>query len=489
LKAQVNNRKHGFFRFPVGLFGLCFLASSAAAQVPTPVQPEPQRITGSFRTIFDLEQDEISGTDLDLANYLRLDVRPFLGERTLFHFYGRLRFDLDHESTEDKALKNSNQCIFQAFLELHQSPRPLDIRLGRQWVPEVDGAYLDGGRLDFPLGHDLGVILFGGRPASPYSSGDHQYLAGGRLSFTPFKSTTFWLSGLRSDEGDPNSNDQIGFHINQNIWRVCNLYGDYKFLNNRSKALRIGGNGVIQPFQLELRGSYYNRINRTPTPKRDDVDGRYFSDYFLLLNSVEELDSYTFNATKYLGESLAVTAGIAVTRIRGEENPTNRDSEHYFFSLQLFDLFMKRLTFSVDVNCARARLSNRSKTLFKDLDGSEEEITTIIKQDDQTFFITGQVDYSFPIGLKAAVGSAYGDFDFDRSMESNQPVLETLPRSFLATADGDRFITRTYFVDLDYKFNKSWSSKLLLEYNHSKINTGSDPGDYGRIVSSILYRF
>jgi hypothetical protein len=193
--------------------------------------------------------------------------------------------------------------------------------------------------------------------------------------------------------------------------------------------------------------------------------------------------------TKYLGESLAVTAGIAVTRIRGEENPTNRDSEHYFLSLQLFDLFMKRLTFSADVNCARAKLSSRSKTLFKDLDGSEEEITTIINQEDQTFFITGQVDYSFPIGLKAAVGSAYGDFDFDRSMESNQPVLETLPRSFLATADGDRFITRTYFVDLDYKFNKSWSSKLLLEYNHSKINTGSDPGDYGRIVSSILYRF
>jgi hypothetical protein len=260
-------------------------------------------------------------------------------------------------------------------------------------------------------------------------------------------------------------------------------------LNNSSKELRLGGNGVIEPIQLQLRGSYYNRLNRTPTPKRDDIEGRYLSDYFLLLNGVEKLDRYTLNATKYLGESLAVTGGIAVTRIRGDENPTNRDAEHYFFSVQLFDLCLKRLTFSVDANWARAELSSRSMTLFKDVDGSEEEITTIIRQEDKSFFITGQVDYFFPIGLKAAVGSAYGDFDFDRSMQSSQPVLETLPRSFLATADGDRFITRTYFVELDYKFNRKWSSRLLLEYSHSKINTGSDPDGYGRIVSSILYRF
>jgi hypothetical protein len=115
----------------------------------------------------------------------------------------------------------------------------LDIRLGRQWVPEVDGAHLDVGRVDSPLAHDFGIILFGGRLASPYSSEDHQYMVGGRLSITPFKSTALWLTGLRSDEDDPNSNDQIGLHIGQNLWRVCNLYGDYEILNNRSKALPL----------------------------------------------------------------------------------------------------------------------------------------------------------------------------------------------------------------------------------------------------------
>jgi hypothetical protein len=121
--------------------------------------------------------------------------------------------------------------------------------------------------------------------------------------------------------------------------------------------------------------------------------------------------------------------------------------------------------------------------------GQQEEVTTTIKQDDQSFFITGQVDYQFSKAFRASVGSAYGDFDFERVMRSDQQVLETVPRSFLFTSDGEKFITRTYFVELDYKLSVNWSTRLLIEYNHSKINTGSDPDDYGRVVSSILYRF
>jgi hypothetical protein len=473
----------------LALVWLVLLVPSAAEETAGQPQIQTRRITGSFRTLIELEQDDLSGTDLDAGAYLRLNVYPFVNEHSLFHFYGRLRFDLDGESPTDDALKGSDQRIFQAYLELRQWPRPLDIRLGRQWVHEVEGVYLDGCRFDVALRHNLGLTLFGGRPASAYSSRQHQYLVGGRASFSPFKATTLRLTGVRSDEDHPEANDQIGFHVSQTLWKTCRLYGDYKILNTRDKEIRLGGNGLIPAIQLELRGSYYHRLNRIPNPRKDDVEARYFSDYFLLLDSVETLDRYALSATKYLGEHFAVGGGFSVTSIKGKENPTNRESEHYFVSFQVFHLPIKRLTFSVDANLAKASFSNHDETLFTDVFGQQEEVTTTIKQDDQSFFITGQVDYQFSKAFRASVGSAYGDFDFERVMRSDQQVLETVPRSFLFTSDGEKFITRTYFVELDYKLNVNWSTRLLIEYNHSKINTGSDPDDYGRVVSSILYRF
>jgi len=100
------------------------------------------------------------------------------------------------------------------------------------------------------------------------------------------------------------------------------------------------------------------------------------------------------------------------------------------------------------------------REVFTDHDRSTSVITRT-RQDDETLFVTGEFEYVFFKGLTGTIGISYGDFDFDRAMTTNRAVTDQLPPSLLASHIGERFITRTYFAEADWKINKTGYQNYL----------------------------
>lgn len=446
-------------------------------------------LKGSFRTVFEYEEDEIAGEDSDLKSYLRLEVDPFKNDRISFYFYGRTRLDLDSESETDHVFGSSDTRIFQAYLEVKDLPDSFSIRGGRQWVHEVEGVYFDGILIGASPFSKFDILIFGGRPVSEYSSTDAQSIYGGSITCHPLKHTVFSADAVRSDEDNPIVNDHVSLHLKQRIGNHTRLIFDQKFLNRRSRDFRFGGNAYIKPAGLELRWNFYKILNRYAIRRKDDIEARYYSGYYLLLDETEEIERFDISATKYFGNRFSCSVGFSFTNIIGKENPTNRDSRHGFISIQVYDLLIQRLTISLDANWAAADVSGSWTEVFVDVDKSITTTTVRTRQKDETFFISGEFEYFFLKGLSVSLGMTYGDFDFERAINTNQSVSDLVPASLLVTNVGEKFITRTFFAEASWKINRTWSLRLLAEHNRSKINTATDTDDYMRIVTSLRCRF
>lgn len=472
---------------------LSLVSASAIAALFTIPENTLDRINGSIRTVMEYEEDEINESDLDISSYLRFDVQRLFDDRLSFHFYGRYRQDLDGRTANDKALNRSQRRIFQAYFDFDDSSFPFLVRAGRQWVHEASNVYIDGLLLKMDWLDTLRLTVFGGIPVPAYSASASDLLYGGRIDYQPFSKTRFSVTAVRSDDNNPNVNDHIGLRIEQGLGQSARVYYYQSFLNKREQDLQLGGSVYINRLQMQLQFSYYRLLSRTPRPDRDDIDGRYFSRFALILDQMQQLERYNFTATKYFGEHFAASGGFYFTRIREKENPTNRDSNHYFVSLQFFDILIKNLNFSIAANRVTTNASLRSSELVSDSQlgqpSTDIVVFTTARQDDDTYFITGELEYAFRKGLTAGLGASYGSYEFDRALSSTQPVSDQVLSSLRVTDDGQTFITRSYFARTQWKINRQWALRLFAEYNRSKINSGVSADDYWRFVGSVNYRF
>jgi len=186
-----------------------------------------------------------------------------------------------------------------------------------------------------------------------------------------------------------------------------------------------------------------------------------------------------------------VSAGFSLVEIRGEENPSNRDTERYFGSVHWYDLFVRNLEASITGSWVRAEL-NGEETYTVDYAGGSEEVTKSYEREEDAFVVTGEVGYRFSRALRASVGSAYGDYDFDSNLDLDQAYSDEFlaaDRGYLVSGLGGRLITRTYFVEAWWKLRERLSARWLLEWDHSRISVNTETDDYVRLLSSVTYSF
>jgi len=472
---------------------ICILFSSLCGAEPTASteNPYPLGVDGSLRFLSEFEEGTTTQDDYDFSTYLRLELDPLFHEKASFYFYGRSRIDFDSESDIDDALEESDHRIFQSYLSLKDIPKPFGLRLGRQWIHEVEGVHLDGLRFDVKKWGDFDFMGFAGRPVSEYTSTDSEQVYGGEIRYRPFRNALFRLTIVRSDEDHPIIDDHIGIHWVQKFWNRVRVYGDYKALNRRSKDFRIGASTFLEPLALDLHGNYYRRVNRTPKPGTDDVEGRRFSEFYQLLGTTERLERYGFRATRYFNDQYAISGGLSVINILDKETPSHRESERYFLTFHIYNFLISNLQLSIDGNYVKARFdSENSYTSTSTL--GDEILTSEIKREEEVFVFSGQLEYQVHKDLKVALGSSYGDYDFSSSVNTSQAFNDYFlndGRDLLFSGLGGRFITRTYFAEMRWKIKKDLNAKILAEWDHSKLSANIETEDFARIVASVDYRF
>lgn len=470
---------------------VCFVITCAALPVKAEDTEDSRLVDfeGSYRAVFDYEQDEIDGDDLDFKQYLRLNLHPFFHEKAAFHFYGRVRADIDSDTVTDKALSQSDHRVFQAYAELDGMPARTRVRLGRQWIHEVEGVHVDGARAEVMDWSGVDFMAFGGRAVSAYSSTEGHEVIGGAAGYRPFRGALLRLTGVWNDEENPITDDEVGLYWLQRVGETSRFHADYKILNRRGKEFRLGASTFIPAWQTELLGNYYRRVNRSPIPERDDVFGRRFSEFHTLLGEVEELDRYGLTGTRYFADRFALSGGCSLIDIRGRENPANRDTERYFLAFHFYDLLLEHMDVSITGNYIHAELESQET---QTVEYTGEQVTKEYERDEETFLITGEARYRISPAARVSVGSAYGDFDFSSSVDLDQAYSQEFldtQLGWLVSGLGGRFITRTYFAEFRWRIRKELTARFLAELDHSKISANNDTDDYVRLVTGLTYTF
>jgi len=448
-------------------------------------------IQGSYRSMLEYEEDPVSDHDLDWGQYLRFHAQPLLSPKNSFHFFGRVRTDFDHESSVDEAFARSDHRIFQAYGEFRDWLPSTRLRLGRQWIHEVEAVHLDGIRAEWLDAGPFDFMGFAGRPVSAYSSTDGHQVFGGEVRYEPWNSTLFRVTGVRNDEDHPAIDDQVGLHWDQYWVPGVRTYAEYTFLNERGKEFRTGGTAFIHPLQVELSGSYYRRVNRSPVPERDDIDSRRFSEFYYLLGESEELERYGLTATRFFGEHFSILTGWSQVSILGKDNPSNRNTDRYYGTLSWYDFPIKKMDLSLTGNYVRAKYTSDLSYTVDHAQGTDE-VNSRLEGDEETFVITGQLDYELSRAVEMSVGSAYGDYDFSTEIELNQTYSEEFlqfSRNYLVSGMGGQFITRTFFAEIRWKIRDNLTTRLLGEWDQSEVSANQEDEGYGRLVAGLTWRF
>lgn len=212
-------------------------------------------MSGRASTVLEWYDDAEGDTALPVYQYLQFSVMDIADKGYNFKAYGRLADDLNDEVDIDSRL-------YYAYLEKKDLYSSLDFRLGRQFISTTAGASLmDGLSLDYALGKDYHVSLFGGGDVSYYEGYNVKDVIwgtelGGRYLDDALEMNVAYLQKLQDGRLDI---ELIGFDLNYDWNGKLYLYNEtqYDWISERISYELLGGKYRFDgPYTLRLEYLY-----------------------------------------------------------------------------------------------------------------------------------------------------------------------------------------------------------------------------------------
>ena len=446
--------------------------------------------SGSIIYAFDYDENERED-DFDFSTYLRTRTGVTLRERKVsLVFNGRLRTDLDSGSSDrDRAFEaRTDKRIFQAYLDTKDWwPWASGIRIGRQWVHEIESIHMDGIRFS-TKSDKANFMVFGGRPVSEFSAVSSHHVYGGQMRLL-VGGLDIPLHFLLNDE-DRYVNDQAGIGFSRGLWnRQAHAYGDYTLLNGRGRELRAGISSFVSAFNMDVSARYYQRL--TESGSDETADDRIFSEYFRILNTSRRLRQLDLTLTKYFSR-FAVGGGLNVTAVDRDDSG-NRKATHRYVNLHVFDFLANDLSLLLQANIARQQFDSQ---YAYNIQGSAGATDT--RGRDETFSVSGQLDYRADRDTRVSAGVSWSDYDFSSSVNPNviftqeameaHGVLTNVPHLLTQDLGGD-FIVKTYFLRLRKRFASGWEAQLRMSYDRGGLSRNIGNRGYKRVLLRLTRRF
>ncbi len=445
--------------------------------------------SGKLTFTFDYDQNEREN-DFDFSIGARTEMDTTLyGRQISLVFNGRSRFDMDHGSSDrDRAFEaRTDQRVFQAFIDTPTFGES-GIRLGRQWIHEIENVHLDGLRFSMK-NNKSDLIVFGGRPVSEFSSISSDYVYGGQFRLLP--SDSEWrLYFLLNDEA-PYVNDQTGIGFSHSLWqRRARVYGDFTLLNGRGRELQLGTLAFIPAIKTDLSARYYQRLQKSRATI-DLADDRIFSEYFRILGAAQRLHQFDLTVTKYFN-TFAVAGGWNVTAVDNDDSGS-RNAMHAYFNLHIFDFIKKDLALLLQANVVRQKFDSQYSY---DIAGSSGTVGA--ESRDVNFGGSGQIDYRMNRDTRFSIGTSYSNYDFSSQADphvifteaASSPigVLTNVPE-LLSQDLGGNFIIRTWFFEFRKRLTSKWEIRLRTSYDRSTLSRNIGSRGYKQAFLRLTRRF
>jgi hypothetical protein len=214
-------------------------------------------LTGRSSTQADWFADEQESRHMDVAEYLRINVRQFDAADTWqVAGYGRAWGDVVHGDDVEGRL-------YYLYLDKKGLPAKTDVRIGRQYFfVSAGSALVDGARIDTrPVG-PIALTLVGGRNVLFSSNGEFTHggdiAAGAQLAVTSIPDGSLNLSYLVTYNQSDLATEKVGLAADQRFGRIGEVYTQlrYDVLSEVWNEIEAGVRTSIVP-RLNLSAAYF----------------------------------------------------------------------------------------------------------------------------------------------------------------------------------------------------------------------------------------
>jgi hypothetical protein len=416
------------------------------------------KVSGTLNSTFRYESFD-DWDDSDIHEYLSLQFKDIIKDRVDAAFsmmwhedlngidanpaWGDPFLDLDYTS-------NNRVKYYTGYADIKRLGfEESYLRLGRQYLSEIDHAHFDGATYQFSPSSEWDITLFGGRPVTYYSSTTGDAIFGTNIAYAFSQKLKTAVRYYRYDTEqfcDDLFAAELWWKLTPNVMthHEVSILDDSPYLWQSDLYARIDSVDVDVNVQIirmfETIGDH--TINFNPA--------------FAFLSGYEPYTYGSIFTTKGLGKYVSLVGGLDVRETDTTTNPVSRDVNRDYFRITAGAEFYPTEQLTLSVNGE-----------FWDVDPQSEEFTGI----------TGEIEYKPSKNWSLAAGVDYGEYmqEFVDELFFNTPAVQVFRISpDVVTYYGrvrwrptDRIYTAARFEveDSDYASDHWYSFRLELGVN------------------------
>ena len=303
---------------------------------------------------------DAEGSDYDATFFTNITIRDLIKDVLDFKLSGWGRWDIGRHDAFDRALDRKRVRLSEAYFDLRNLGPVSRLRIGRQYLYEVDSLHFDGATLKLLEERPLSFFFFGGRPVSYYESAGGDWLAGGGALWRPSWRTRhqFDLYLLR----------EAGEFFALSGWRWNQVWGEgwrtnsrLRFIGADVRDFRLFATKYFERLSLGLDVDYY--LQPRARDFEDELRTRGLSTFGRLFGSRVRNHRLGINLSKSLGLDWMVQFGASARDRIGsddEDSFTAIASNHAYISVSRFNAWISDL----DLTFAFNRIDNENDNLY-----------------------------------------------------------------------------------------------------------------------------
>ncbi|MBN2328626.1 MAG: hypothetical protein JXR73_15900 [Candidatus Omnitrophica bacterium] len=327
------------------MVGVCIIAAALgwpaaaqeAAESPesaTPDNPwQAMKLSGSFNTSYYFRSYD-GRDDNDVYSFFSLRLKDVVEDYIDGGFSMRWHEDLNSRSPLDDVesydpfldlyeTSGDRFRFYTGYLDLKQAVfEESRLRLGRQYLEEIDQVHFDGASYQFTPMENFDVTLFGGRPVTFYSSTSGDAVYGSNLSYRFTNQTRAALRYYRY-EADPFNDDLIAAELWHMFTPELQAHGEFSLLDGDPYLWKNDLFYRVESWDLDILGQVIHLFEEVGDHTIN------FNPYLPLLYDYEPFTYGSVLLTKGVGPHVSLTAGFDFRATDENLNPeseyTNRD--------------------------------------------------------------------------------------------------------------------------------------------------------------------
>lgn len=303
--------------------------------MPYPVKP---RLTARLRLEYDYREQGDSD-DADFYGRFYASGRNYWEGKLDFYTSMRLHKDFDESSSTSladdpfRSLDDSEGVtedrVLQLYVDIHDRPRRLALRAGRQYIDIADYMQLDGAQLLVNENGKIGGRIYAGHPVSYYSSVSGDYAGGLSVVGRPWEGNQTRLTLAQYHDDSQDDSDRNYFlDIRQRWSETVRTRGQLSILNDEYRMARADYFYTSEEGETDfsLGGSYWGSF---------DAKTRVYSPLYQVLGEQDPYSYFYSRLTQQIAPHWFVSPGLSLRFVDADSQnaQNNRDYQNYDIAL------------------------------------------------------------------------------------------------------------------------------------------------------------